>query len=55
VQEEITAAQSAPKNTIKKEEKPTNLFPTIVVKVRKSDEIVRKSDEISRPRIVPNN
>ncbi len=46
---------SAPKSTITKGEKPTNLFPAIVVKVRKSNEIVRKSDEISRPRIVPNN
>jgi len=52
VQKEIATAPSAPKSTIKKEEKPTNLFPTIVVKVRKSDEI---SGEISRPRIVPNN
>jgi len=53
-QEEIAVAPSAPKSAIKKEEKPTNLFPTIVVKVRKSDE-AKKSDEISRPRIVPNN
>jgi hypothetical protein len=54
VQEEIAAAPSAPKSTIKKEQKPTNLFPTIVVKVRKSDEL-KESNEISRPRIVPNN
>jgi cell division protein FtsI/penicillin-binding protein 2 len=52
VQKEIVAAPYAPKDTIKKEEKSTNLFPTVVVKVRKSDEI---SNEISRPRIVPNN
>lgn len=46
---------SVPKTAIKKVEKPTNLFPTIVVKVRKSEEIVRKSEEITRPRIVPDN
>ncbi|MBA4124682.1 MAG: hypothetical protein H0X72_19745 [Acidobacteria bacterium] len=55
VPKETLTAQFAPKGTIKKEEKPTNLFPTIVVKVRKSSEIVRQSDEITRPRIVPSN
>ena len=55
VPKETATAQSAPKSTIKKVEKPTNLFPTIIVKVRKSEEIVRESEEITRPRIVPDN
>jgi hypothetical protein len=39
--------QSAPTTPVKKLEKPASLFPTVVVKVK-------KSDELSRPRVVPN-
>jgi len=43
----VITAQTAAKTTAKKDVKPANLFPTIVVKVK-------KSNEISRPRIVSN-
>lgn len=45
---EITTVQSAPKSAVKKDARPADLFPTIIVKVK-------KSNEITRPRIVSNN
>ena len=42
----VIVVPSAPKTIVKKDGKPTELFPTVVVKVK-------KSNEITRPRIVP--
>ena len=44
--EDNDAAVTAPKPSQKKQEKPAELFPTIVVKVK-------KSNEPTRPRVVP--
>jgi len=44
---EVITVQSAPKTIVKKDAKPAELFPTVIVKVK-------KSDELSRPRVVPN-
>ena len=46
--QKVITAQSAPKTNPKKEAKPAELFPTVVVKVKKS------TDEPTRPRVVPN-
>jgi hypothetical protein len=45
---EIAATQSAPQTNLKKDLKPAELFPTVVVKVKKS------SEQQTRPRIVQN-
>jgi len=44
---EIITVQSAPKTIVKKQERPAEVFPPIVVKVK-------KSNEPTRPRVVPN-
>ena len=52
---ETITVQSAPKTFVTKQVKPAESFPTIVVKVRKSDEEeVKIFDGLTRPRIVSN-
>jgi hypothetical protein len=48
------AVTTAPKPNQKKQEKPAELFPTIVVKVKKSDEPTRPRVVLSNPRVLPN-
>ena len=51
---DVITVQSAPKTNQRKDEKPVQLFPTVVVKVKKADEPTRPRIVPINPRVYPN-